>query len=130
MMHVQIFLPTEVFYQEDTIRKIVAEGMEGYFALLPRHIDYVSVLVPGIMTLEHANGTTDYIAVDRGTLVKKGENVAVSVRNGVRGESIEELSIVVEDQFKKVDDMEKKARAILAGLEFNMLKRFSELKHD
>ena len=130
MMHVQIFLPTEVFYQEKTISKIVAEGMEGYFTLLPRHIDYVSVLVPGIMTIEHENGTNDYIAVDRGTLVKKGNNVAVSVRNGVRGETIVKLSTVVEDQFKKVDDMEKKARAILTSLEFNMLKRFSELKHD
>lgn len=130
MMQVRIFLPTEVFYQEDAISKIVAEGMEGYFTLLPRHIDYVSVLVPGIMTIEHENGINDFIAVDRGTLVKKGSNVAISVRNGVRGETIEKLSHVVEDQFKKVDDMEKKARAILTGLEFNMLKRFSELKHD
>lgn len=129
MMRLRIFLPTEVFYQQDTVRKIVAEGMEGYFTLLPRHIDYVSVLEPGIMTVELANNATDYIAVDQGTLVKRGNEVNISVRNGVRGESIEELSAVVDNQFKKIDDMEKKARAILTGLEFNMLKRFSELKH-
>ena len=129
MIQLRIYLPTEVFYQQDTVSKIVAEGLEGYFTLLPKHIDYVSVLVPGIMTIELANNSTTYIAVDQGTLVKCGNEVNVSVRNGVQGESIEKLSEVVDNQFKKIDDMEKKARAILTGLEFNMLKRFSELKH-
>ncbi len=128
-MQVRIFIPTEVFYENDTVTQIVAEGMEGYFTLLQRHIDYVSVLVPGIMTLEKDTGPNEYIAVDHGTLVKKDDEITISTRNAVRGDSIEMLSSIVEKEFKQIDEMEKKARAILTGLEYSMLKRFSELKH-
>lgn len=129
MMQVRIFLPTEIFSEQENVSKVVAEGMEGYFTLLPRHIDYVSVLVPGILLLEFADGSELLFAVDQGTLVKRGPEVAISTRNAVRGKSMEQLATVVEEQFKQLDDQEKKARIILAGLEYNMLKRFSELKH-
>jgi len=129
MMQVRIFLPTEIFVDQKSVVKLVAEGMEGYFTLLPRHIDYVSVLVPGILVLELADGKELLFAVDQGTLVKRGPEVAISARNAVAGESMELLARVVEEQFKQLDDQEKKARVILAGLEYNMLKRFSELKH-
>ena len=50
-MTVKIFLPTEIFLEQENILALTAEGLEGYFTLLPQHIDYVSILVPGILTL-------------------------------------------------------------------------------
>ena len=128
-MTVKIFLPTEIFLEQENILALTAEGLEGYFTLLPQHIDYVSILVPGILTLLRSDNSEQYIAVDQGTLVKRGDEVAISTRNGVVSTSLEELAGIVDNEFKQLDDMEKKARAILTGMEFNVLKRFSELKH-
>ena len=128
MMEVSIYLPTEIYWQSGDIVKIIAEGLEGYYTLLPRHIDYVSVLVPGILTMEDQKGTELLFAVDYGTLIKQDEKVMVSTRNCVQGDNMATLAKIVEDQFEQLDDLEKKARTALAGLEHSMLQRFAELK--
>ena len=126
MMQVTLILPHRIGYQYPEVRKIRAEGLEGHFTLLPSHIDYVSVLVPGIMQLTVKDN--EYIfAVDIGTLVKIGSSVRISCRNVIEGEDIRQLSQVVENKFKEIDDMEKKARAALLGLEYGVIRRFSEL---
>jgi F0F1-type ATP synthase epsilon subunit len=47
-MKLGILIPTEVLMDED-VNSTVAEGMEGSFCIRPSHIDYVSVLVPGLL---------------------------------------------------------------------------------
>ena len=128
MMEVSIYLPTEIYWQSGDIVKIIAEGLEGYYTLLPRHIDYVSVLVPGILTMKDQQGREMLFAVDYGTLIKQDEKVMVSTRNCVQGDNMATLAKIVEDQFEQLDDLEKKARTALAGLEHSMLQRFAELK--
>ena len=128
MMDVSIYLPTEIYWQSDGIAKIIAEGLEGYFTLLPRHIDYVSVLVPGILLMADNGSREHYFAVDHGTLIKQGAEVSISARNCVKGDDIATLAQIVEEQFEQLDDLEKKARTALAGLEHSMLQRFAELK--
>lgn len=127
-MNVRVYLPVEIYWQADNIGKVTAEGLEGYFTLLPRHIDYVSVLVPGIMTVTNSTGRIEYFAVDAGTLLKQGDTVFISTRNCVRGTDMENLARIVEDEFKQLDDLEKKARTALAGLEHTMLQRFAEMR--
>ena len=129
MMTVRIFLPTDILLEQEGVARLHAEGAEGCFTLLPRHIDYVAMLVPGILTLEDQAGEQRHVAVDEGCLVKVGREVRISTRNGVAGTDIETLAEVVKRQFKQVDEQEKRARAILTGLEYSVLKRFSELKH-
>lgn len=128
MIEASIYLPTEIYWQSDGIAKIIAEGLEGYFTLLPRHIDYVSVMVPGILLMEDNRNKEYYFAVDHGTLIKEGEKVSISTRNCVKGDDIETLAKIVEEQFEQLDDLEKKARTALAGLEHSMIQRFAELK--
>ncbi|MFH1217005.1 MAG: F0F1 ATP synthase subunit epsilon [Pseudomonadota bacterium] len=123
-----IYLPSRIFLQIDLVKKVVAEGLEGYFTLLPRHIDYVSVLVPGILTVEEQSGRTVYFAVDHGALIKQGETVNISTRNCVEGEDYSSLSKIVETEFYQIDDLEKKARTALTGLEHAMLRRFAEMR--
>ncbi len=45
-MKLKVLLPTEIFINEE-VEKVVAEADNGYFCLLPRHVDFVSALVPG-----------------------------------------------------------------------------------
>ena len=126
MMQVTLILPNKIGGQYHEVSKIRAEGLEGHFTLLPAHIDYVSVLVPGIMQL--TTGNQEHIfAMDHGTLVKVGSTVQISCRNAVEGENITQLHQVVEEKFKEIDDMEKKARSALLGLEYGVIRRFAEL---
>ena len=126
MMQVTLILPDKIGGQYQEISKLKAEGLEGHFTLLPAHIDYVSVLVPGIMQL--TSGNREYIfAVDHGTLVKIGSSVRISSRNAVEGVDLSQLYRIVEEQFKEIDEMEKKARSALLGLEYGVIRRFAEL---
>ena len=126
MMKVTLILPHTIYGRHDEVSKLSAEGLEGHFTLLSAHIDYVSVLVPGILQL--TAGNKEYIfAVDHGTLVKTGNSVRISCRNAVEGGDIIKLSQVVEEKFKEIDEMEKKARGALLGLEYGVIRRFAEL---
>ncbi|RJX35796.1 MAG: F0F1 ATP synthase subunit epsilon [Desulfurivibrio sp.] len=123
-----IYLPTRIYWQADTVSKIIAEGLEGYFTLLPRHVDYIAVLVPGVLTVEDHGGGARYFAVDHGSLVKQGGRVNISTRNCIQGKDFSSLVTIVATEFHQIDDLEKKARTALAGLEHSMLRRFAELK--
>ena len=126
-MQMGIYLPSHVFWESDKVNKVVAEGLEGYFTLLPKHIDYVAVLVPGILTVESA-GAENLFAVDHGTLVKQGGTVRIATRNCVQGTDITSLSAIVDQEFQELDDMERKVRTALTGLEHAMIRKFAELR--
>ncbi len=126
MMEVTLILPQRIYGKYSEISKLSAEGLEGHFTLLPAHIDYVSVLVPGIMQI-NANNKELFFAVDHGTLVKIGSAVQISCRNAIEGDDIGKLSQLVEEKFKEIDDMEKKARNALLGLEYSVIRGFAKL---
>jgi F-type H+-transporting ATPase subunit epsilon len=124
-MKMKVLLPTRVLIDQEVI-KIVAEAENGSFCILPRHIDFVASLVPGIMTFE-SNQEEEFLAVDEGVLVKWGQDVMVSTRNAVRSKDLGILQQTVEEQFKNLDEREKKTRSILAKLEADFARRFLEL---
>lgn len=126
-MKVKILLPTSIFLDQE-VKKIVAQGLGGSFCLLPRHIDCTNALVPGIITLESGDGQLAYYAVSEGILVKIGPQVLISVRDAVRGATLEELKQAVDNQFLEVMRQEEASRAALKKLEADTIRRFMELK--
>ena len=46
-MKLKILLPAEVFLVEE-VSKVVAEADNGFFCLLPHHVDFTASLVPGV----------------------------------------------------------------------------------
>lgn len=126
MMQVKILLPSTVFLDQ-VAKKLVAEGPNGFFCLLPRHIDYTNALVPGILTLEHVDGQIAYYAVSEGILVKIGRQVLLSVRDAVRGETLEDLKKAVDSQFLQLIRQEQASRTALKKLEADTIRRFMEL---
>ena len=62
------------------VSRIVVETPEGSFGLLPRRLDCVAALTPGILIYETEAEGESYVAVDEGVLVKSGPDVRVSVR--------------------------------------------------
>jgi len=125
-MRLRVITPMSV-HVDQPARRIVAEGRDGHFGMLPNHIDFVSELVPGILVYEAEDGTERFVAVNSGTLVKCGEEVRVAVRGAVEGEDLGELRALVDADFRRRDEDEREARAALARLEVSMIRRFRDL---
>ena len=128
-MKLKILLPAEIFLSEE-VTKVVAEAENGLFCLLPLHVDFTAALVPGVFSYSTAGGEDAYLAIDIGTLVKKGSDVLVSTRNAYRSPELGHLKEVVIAQFMEIDEREKKARTAAARLEVDLLRRFIELRHE
>lgn len=124
-MVLKIFLPREAL-DERQIEFFRAPAPNGSFAIEPRHIDFTTILVPGIIEYRDGNGT-HYMASDRGVLVKREDELLVSVRRLVEGEDLESLARTVEDEFLNLDDREKKMRSAIAKLESNLSRNLMEL---
>jgi F-type H+-transporting ATPase subunit epsilon len=126
-MNLKVLLPAEVLVQED-VAKVTAEAHNGSFCLLPKHVDFVAALVPGILSFETAGGREAFVAVDEGILVKCGEEVMVSTRNAMRGPDLGQLRRTVEERFKILDDREKTARSAMVRIEAGFVRRFLEIQ--
>ena len=126
-MMLKILLPAEILIEQE-VKKIVAEAETGSFCLMPNHIDFVATLAPGLFTYEKAEGGQEIMAMDVGTLVKKGSDVLVSTRNAVRAPDLGKLKQVVVKQYDVLDEREKMVRSASAKLEASLIRRFVELK--
>jgi F-type H+-transporting ATPase subunit epsilon len=125
-MKIFLIMPHRVKPIPDT-HKIIAEGIDGYFCILPRHIDFVSALVPGILIYTVGEDEDKYIALDSGVLVKQGHLVRISTFNATMGQELDELREVVETEFKQMDERERQTRSLLYKMETETLKSFAEL---
>jgi len=124
-MTLKVRLPSEVLFEEE-VSRIRAEAENGWFGLLPKHIDFVTALVPGVMTFQPCGKAEEYLALDRGVLVKCGAEVSVSTRQAVRGKSLPELKQQVERQFLAQRERERAARALESKLEADLVRRLLE----
>ncbi|SFA69049.1 F-type H+-transporting ATPase subunit epsilon [Poseidonocella pacifica] len=126
-MSVCLRLPTSTLF-EGQAERLTAVAPTGAFGLLPNHIDFVSALVPSVMTLRLVDGSEAIFGIDEGLLVKKGHSVDVAVLRGVLGDDLSSLKHTVESRFVQVDEEERQARSALSRLEADMVRRFAELK--
>ena len=126
-MRLRVATPASIRLDREVAR-IVAEGPDGHFGLLPRHVDFVSELVPGILTYAPPEGAERFIAVHAGTLVKCGDEVTVAVRDAIEGDDLRRLRDRVETEFRRQDEAERDARSALARLEASLIRRFRELE--
>jgi F-type H+-transporting ATPase subunit epsilon len=127
-MRLKVLLPSNVLVDEE-VTKVIAEGEDGSFCLLPRHIDFVAALSAGLLSFVSNHGGEEFLAIDEAVLVKCGAEVLVSAKDGVRGPDLGELTQTVEKVFKRLDEREEKSRIALAKLEASLIRRFVELEH-
>jgi F-type H+-transporting ATPase subunit epsilon len=126
-MTLKVLTPTKVLLEEP-VTKVIAEAQNGSFCLLPRHIDYVAALVPGILTFTQEDGREQYVAADIGTLIKCGNQVLVSVFNAVCGDDLNQLHDLVKQHFIRLDEEQRTARSALARLEAGVMRHFIQLE--
>ena len=123
-MKLKVFQPSDVFLDQD-VEKVSAEGPEGAFGILPRHLDMAAALVPGILTYWPPGGGENFMAVNGGILVKQGDTVQVATRMVVKGE-LGLLHEAVDRFVNDMDERERKARSAVARLEADFVRRFVE----
>lgn len=130
IVRLRVLLPTQVLV-DCAVTKVLAEGPEGEFALLPRHADYVTAVPPGLLIYwpeEHTGDLTErYLGVDGGVLVKQGTKVDVALRDAIAGDDLAQLRALVERRFRQLDEHQRQARSALARLEAGVVRRFIEL---
>jgi F-type H+-transporting ATPase subunit epsilon len=126
-MNLKILIPFQIFAERSGVSRIVAETREGSFGVLPRRLDCVAALVPGILVYEHEAEGEVYVAVDEGVLVKTGPEVRVSVRNAFIGKDLRHLREAVEREFLHFDERALRVRSVLAKMESDLIRRMAAL---
>lgn len=129
-MRLRVLLPTEILVDEP-VQKVTAEAVNGSFCLLPRHIDFVTALVPGILSFVTSvtpNEREVFMAVNEGILVKCGRQVTVSTRSAVLGPDLAMLKQMIDEQFRVLDERERMARSAVVKLEADFVRRFVEME--
>lgn len=125
MMQAKVLLPSKIMMEKEVI-KIRAEAIDGHFVLLPRHIDFVAPLVTGILILTEKDNKNTYIAIDGGTLIKKGSNVWISTPRAMFDDDIEQLEKHIIEQWSLIKESEEKAKTAMAKLESDAIRRYVE----
>jgi F-type H+-transporting ATPase subunit epsilon len=134
-MNLKILLPFRVFAEKSNVSRIVVETLEGSFGLLPRRLDCVIALAPGILTYvcgnedANANDGEVYLAVGSGVLVKAGPEVLVSVRRAVMGKDLHQLRDSVEQDLTDLDERDQNVRSVMEKLEAGFLHRLAGFHH-
>ena len=125
-MRIKLTLPYKTILDEE-VDKITAPGAEGSFQILPKHIDVVWTLQPGILILTKDN-KNKYFAIHKGVLVKEADVVYVSSFQAIKGDSLDDLNKALTENFKTLDEHEKQAQKILVKLETDTIRRFMEIE--
>lgn len=122
-MNLKVLLPTEILVDQ-SVTKVIAEAENGSFCLLPRHIDFLSALLPGILTFVDDQNLEHYLGIGGGILTKTGSEVRVSTIYAVQGEDLGTLRQQVTEQFEAINERERTVRSAIARLEADILRHF------
>jgi F-type H+-transporting ATPase subunit epsilon len=125
-MRLRLVLPTAVL-ADTPVGKVTASGLHGSFTLLPRHVDFLAALVPGLLAYEPPEGGERFAAIDGGLLVKYGSDVLISTRRAVVGADLGHLRHMVDTEFRALGERERVARGVMARLEADFIRRFLDL---
>ena len=126
-MRVFLRLPTRTLFEGHATR-LTGVAQDGAFGILPNHVDFVTALVPSVLTLRMVDGSEEIFGIDEGLLVKKGHRVVITVLRGVRGQDLGSLQDVVQARFVEMDEEERKARSAFSRLEADVVRRFADLR--
>jgi F-type H+-transporting ATPase subunit epsilon len=129
-MHLKVLLPYGIFADQDGVVRIVAETRDGSCGLLPRRLDCVAALVPGILVYQCDSQPETYVAVDEGMLIKTGREVLIAVRRAVGGADVGQLRSAVAREFLQRDAAQKSLRSSLLKIESSLFSRVAALHRD
>ncbi|MBF0498555.1 MAG: F0F1 ATP synthase subunit epsilon [Candidatus Riflebacteria bacterium] len=126
-MHLKIMLPAKIFLEEFDVIRLLVETTRGNFGFLPRRLDCVLSIVPGILVYETKKNGVKHIAVDEGIMVKTGFNILISVRNALGGYEPGALRKSYLNDLSVIRERERDVRLAIAHLESDFMRRLVEV---
>ncbi|MBD3375194.1 hypothetical protein GF406_09175 [candidate division KSB1 bacterium] len=124
-MKLLISTPEKVYLSKEVSSVIVDTAM-GSMGFLERHIDFVTAIKPGILTLRNNDGREEYVALFEGILIKQANTIDISTRHALQSDNLPQLEESLERYYKETEQKEKKAKSSLAMLEGSIIKQFQE----
>jgi F-type H+-transporting ATPase subunit epsilon len=110
-LHLKIATPASVLFDSDQVTALRAEDESGSFGILPGHIDFLTVLTPSVLRWHGAGGPMHYCAVEAGVLrVNRGRDIIIACRDGVLGDSLEQLEMQIQAVREKRLDAVRRSR--------------------
>ncbi len=109
------------------VKQVDFEAPDGFFTLLPKHVDFVSTLKVGVLRYVKSDDKEGYIACNQGVIVKKGGTVSLTTKLAVLDDSLAHLTQAIEQDFKEMEQQRKEANATMAKLEIGLTKNILAL---
>jgi len=110
-LHLIVTTPSQILIDSADVTAVRAEDRSGSFGILPGHADLLTVLVPSVLRWRTADGATRFCAVRGGLFtVSAGREVGVACREGVLGDSLEDLEARVRAVREQQLEADRKAR--------------------
>jgi F-type H+-transporting ATPase subunit epsilon len=110
-LHLTVTTPAQILVKSDDVAAVRAEDQSGSFGILAGHADLLTVLVPSVLRWRTADGAARFCAVRGGVFtVSSGRDVAVACREGVVGDSLDELQAKVRAVRAQELEADRKAR--------------------
>lgn len=124
-MRLKVLTPTQILI-DTPIEKVDFEAVDGYFTLLPKHIDFINSLKQTIIQYR-ANNKNYYVACDRGVVVKKSDEVIISTALAISDDNLEKLKKTIEVDFKQMEQERKEVLVSMSKLEVGLTKGLMNL---
>ena len=111
-LHLTITTAAQILVTAENVVAVRAEDRSGSFGVLPGHADLLTALVPSVVRWRTVDGAACFCAVRGGVFaVSGGRNVSVACREGVVGDSLDELEAKVRTVRARQLEADRKARA-------------------
>lgn len=113
-MHLKIVTPEKIIY-DDQIDELIAPTITGEIAILPHHIDLITQLKEGEMTIK-SKGKEQHLAITGGFLQVQNDLITVLADYAVRSEEIDAQKAL--EAQKRAEEILKRKREEISEKDF------------
>ena len=125
---VRIVTPSDL-KKVDRVSLFRAEDKSGSFGILPRHIEFLTILEPSI-AIALIDGEEEYFAFNGGILSFKKEMLTITTKEFVQSSQIGELKGIIERFYKQQREKESIFHLNMKNLQKAFFKKMIELERE
>jgi F-type H+-transporting ATPase subunit epsilon len=123
-MRLTVTTPTRLVVDASDVVALSAEDDTGSFGIWPRHGDFLTALVPSVVSWRQASGREQHCAVHGGLLtVSGGARIAVTTREAIVGDDLVRLEAEVRRRLAEAAERESQSRTDAARLHAAAIRR-------
>lgn len=120
-----IVTPTKILEKDITYIRLKDET--GFFGILNRHTNFLTVLVPSLCYYTDLNGKEVFLAVDEGILSVREGTVTITSKEVFESDNAEKLAEMIENTLTKRDESEIAFRGMFEGIERSFMEKTIKL---